>query len=279
LHQRWDLRFTEIQYLPRPDEAQPQRFLYATRIGFGLKIGGEGETVGSRDGQAGERTSALKFWSTDPKSLIREGSGYWKYVPSGADGGTIRFLTGYDYSVRFGMVGRAFDSLIFRPLMGWATAWSFSRLRLWIEKDIDPDLSLRQSLIYLIARLGVAFVWIYQGVIPKLIFRHPSELAMLRAGGVSESAAHAMSLGIGWAEAGIGFILILAWQWRWPIWLTLVAMPFAALGVAINSPEFLIAAFNPMTLNLSIFALSAIALMAARDLPSARHCVRQPPRG
>ena len=51
LHRRWDLRFTDIEYLPRPDEAEPQRFLYATRIGFGwdshefragipLKIGG-----------------------------------------------------------------------------------------------------------------------------------------------------------------------------------------------------------------------------------------------
>ena len=86
-HQRrWDLRFTEIRYLPRPDTAQPQRFRYATRIGFGLKIHGEGESVGSRDGPNGERSSALKFWSKDSKSLIRIGSGYWKYVPSKEDG-------------------------------------------------------------------------------------------------------------------------------------------------------------------------------------------------
>ena len=26
LHRRWDLRFTDIEYLPRPDEAEPQRF-------------------------------------------------------------------------------------------------------------------------------------------------------------------------------------------------------------------------------------------------------------
>ena len=71
LHRRWDLRFTDIEYLPRPDEAQPQRFLYATRIGFGLAIRGEGETVGSRE-KDGARTSALKFSSDDPKSLIRE---------------------------------------------------------------------------------------------------------------------------------------------------------------------------------------------------------------
>jgi hypothetical protein len=32
LHQRWDLRFTRIPYLPRPDPAQPQRFLYVADV-------------------------------------------------------------------------------------------------------------------------------------------------------------------------------------------------------------------------------------------------------
>jgi hypothetical protein len=30
LHRRWDLRFTRIAYLPRPDPLRPQRFLYAS---------------------------------------------------------------------------------------------------------------------------------------------------------------------------------------------------------------------------------------------------------
>src|SRR5262245_58104675 len=91
LHQQWDLRFTDIEYLPRPDPAQPQRFLYKTRIGFGLNVSGEGESVGTHESN-GSRSSALKFWSTDPKSLIRQGSGYWQYIPL-PNG--IRFLTWY----------------------------------------------------------------------------------------------------------------------------------------------------------------------------------------
>src|SRR5215218_7514425 len=47
LHQRWDLRFTTIEFLPKRDEDDPQRFLYETRIRFGLRIAGEGESVGS----------------------------------------------------------------------------------------------------------------------------------------------------------------------------------------------------------------------------------------
>jgi hypothetical protein len=49
LHEQWDLRFTKIEYLPRLSEAEPQRFLYSTRIGFGLKIKGEGESTGTRE--------------------------------------------------------------------------------------------------------------------------------------------------------------------------------------------------------------------------------------
>jgi len=152
LHEKWDLRFTEIRYLPRPDPAQPQKFTYETRVGFGLKIRGEGESVGECHSAGGDRSSSLKFRSADAKSLIREGSGYWKYVPMGTGGAAVRFLTQYDYTVRFGAAGRMLDRGVFRPLLGWATAWSFDRLRLWIEEGIEPAISMRQSIVHFAAR-------------------------------------------------------------------------------------------------------------------------------
>src|SRR5262245_48854977 len=136
LHERWDLRFSRIEYLPKARDAEPQRFRYTTRIGFGIEVAGEGETVGQRDLADGSRASALTFGSADPLSIIREGSGYWKYVPT-SEG--IRFMTWYDYRTRFGLVGRLVDRAIFRPLIGWATAWSFDRLRLWLEQGVDPE--------------------------------------------------------------------------------------------------------------------------------------------
>ncbi|MEC2665308.1 hypothetical protein P9W94_30845, partial [Bacillus cereus] len=41
----WDARFTEISYLEKK-EGEPQKFLYKTKIGFGLEIVGEGESIG-----------------------------------------------------------------------------------------------------------------------------------------------------------------------------------------------------------------------------------------
>ncbi|HLG54924.1 MAG TPA: hypothetical protein VI485_06310 [Vicinamibacterales bacterium] len=65
LHERWDLRFSEIEYLPKEHEAAPQRFRYITRIGFGLEVSGEGESVGETNLEDGSRSSALKFSSRD----------------------------------------------------------------------------------------------------------------------------------------------------------------------------------------------------------------------
>ena len=138
LHTRWDLRFTDIRYLPRTDPSVPQRFLYETRLGFGLCIQGEGETIATREGATGARTSSLRFWSDDPKSLIRVGSGYWQYIP---EPGGVRFLTRYQYATRFGLIGRVLNAAVFEPLLGWATAWSFDRLRLWLEDGLDPGVA------------------------------------------------------------------------------------------------------------------------------------------
>jgi hypothetical protein len=236
LHQLWDLRFTQIAYLPRLDTSGPQRFLYETRIGFGLCIRGQGETVGSHSGPHSERSSALKFWSDDRKSLIRGGSGYWKYIPQP---GSIRFLTRYDYRTRFGWLGRIVDRLIFRPLIGWATAWSFDRLRLWIERGISPANSLRRSLLYGSTRLALAGWWLVA-------------VTLLPAG---------------WL--GLGFMLLLAWHYRWTLLLNSVAVLLALLITNSLTAILVLSSIVAITLSLLGYAIGA-------DLPSARRCLRRP---
>jgi hypothetical protein len=269
LHQLWDLRFSGIQYLPRSSETEPQRFLYSTRIGFGLKICGEGESTGQREDVSGMRTSALKFWSADSKSLIEKGSGYWQYIPT-RDG--TRFLTWYDYETRFGAFGRTIDRLLFRPLLGWATAWSFDRLRLWIDQAISPTMSYRLVAIHALARIAIAFIWAWQGVVPKLLFHSVDERAMLAAAHLSPGVLNA----IGWIEVGLAALALYAWRWRaFFLWNTL-AMVAALVTVAVSSPSYVVAAFNPVTLNVAVIVLSLIGYIAAAQLPSASRCLRQP---
>ncbi|MEV4108190.1 SRPBCC family protein [Nonomuraea sp. NPDC049695] len=137
-HQRWDLRFGRIEYLAPRDGRQA--FRYAT-----LGVSGVGVSTGNRHGPGGGRTSALRFGSRHPLSPIRAGSGYWRYLPV-ADG--VRFLTSYDYRPR----------VLPGWVMWWATAWSFDRLRLWLETGRTPERTLRQALTEAGARAASALL-------------------------------------------------------------------------------------------------------------------------
>ena len=96
-HRRWDLRFTHIDYLDQ-GVGGAQRFRYGVRV-LGVMLSGTGVCAGERRGPDGSRTSALRFASPHPLSLLAEGSGYWRYIPT-REG--IRFLTGYGYRTQPG---------------------------------------------------------------------------------------------------------------------------------------------------------------------------------
>ncbi|MGN6409107.1 MAG: SRPBCC family protein [Curtobacterium sp.] len=129
-HVRWDVRFSEIA--PEPGDADgAARFTYVRRSPV-HDVHGTGVSIGERHRADGTRTSALRFATDDRLSPIRAGRGYWRYVPT-ADGRT-RFVTGYDYDSGWGPL-----DLVVRPLLGWATAWSFDRLRTWLEGGAEPE--------------------------------------------------------------------------------------------------------------------------------------------
>ena len=140
-HTRWDLRFTRISDVTEQTVGAPRTFAYELRLP-GLVVGGTGTSVGERVRPDGTRTSALRFASPHPLSLVRSGSGWWRYVPDGR-GGT-RFLTGYDYTPGWGRLGTVVDRSGFRALVGWMTAWSFDRLRLWLDEGVTPKSAVRR---------------------------------------------------------------------------------------------------------------------------------------
>jgi uncharacterized protein YndB with AHSA1/START domain len=129
LHARWDLRFSAITPVAELDGGY--RFRYERRLPFHTIVG-MGTAVGERHNADGSRTSALRFTTRDRLSPLADGRGYWRYVPTATG---VTFITGYDYAAGWGAL---LDRLVMRRVIGWMTAWSFDRLRIWAETGVEP---------------------------------------------------------------------------------------------------------------------------------------------
>ena len=268
IHQQWDLRFTEIEYLPKNDPTDPQKFLYSTKVGFGIRVDGIGESVATKTKENGESTSVLKFSSDSKISLIKQGSGYWKYVPE-ADG--IKFFTGYDYETRWGLFGKLIDKFIFRPIMIWATAWSFDCLKNWIEKGIHPKQALDAQISALLVNLTLGIIWIYQGLIPKILFTDTGEIEILRQSGLfNENEENILTI-IGIAEIAFGVALIFIHR-KVIQYLNILGLCLLTVGAIFSDLMIFTLPFNPFSLNISMIALSIIAILNFSNLPKASNC-------
>jgi hypothetical protein len=131
LHHRWDLRFSSIT----PTANLPSggyRFRYELRLPMHTIVG-TGTSLGERHRPDGTRTSALRFTTADRLSPLWDGRGYWRYLPRETG---VTFITGYDYHPGW---GRFIDEMVLRRLIGWMTAWSFDRLRIWAETGVPPE--------------------------------------------------------------------------------------------------------------------------------------------
>src|SRR4029078_12456147 len=131
-------------------------------------------------------------------------------------------------------------------------------------------------LVHLIARVALALVFAYQGLVPKLLARHVDEAAMLHDAGVSAGVTHVAVIALGMLELGFAAVLLVAWHRRWPVTVCLRAMLVATAVVGPHSTRSFSAAFSPASLSLAVACLAAIDLLVLGNLPSAARCLRRP---
>jgi hypothetical protein len=119
--------------------------------------------------------------------------------------------------------------------------------------------------VLLISRIALAFSWIYQGAVPKLVCRSSGELELLgHVIPVYEWACKA----VGWmgaAEIVFGMILLFTGRLR-VFWFNIVALVSLLFYVLIFEPYLFAEPFNPLTLNVSLIALSLIAIFELKKV-------------
>ena len=116
--------------------------------------------------------------------------------------------------------------------------------------------------INFIARLTIALVWIYHGLVPKIIYRDWSEMTLLRQAGVDIQFVPALLQTLGLAEIFFGVLVLAQWRGRWQLWATMGIMLGTVLGIARHSPAVFHSDFNPISLNGLMLAMAAIALIS-----------------
>lgn len=272
LHEQWDLRFTSITYLPKENESDPQLFSYKTNVGI-LVVEGWGKSVGEFNGKDGSRTSSLHFGTDQQISIISEGKGYWKYIPGESE--KVTFLTQYDYDTRFGRLGTLIDAAIFRPLIGWGTALSFDVLKRWLEKGESPASQYTRFISYWLITFMFSFVWIYQGLIPKIWLKHPEEVSMAASLLPEAIDASLVVFVMGIGEILFGLIWLFYRKRSWLFKLQMMVFPLLTLSAILAAPHVLTHPFNPLTFNVSLFVLSVIGVKFSRDIPTAKSCKRK----
>lgn len=121
-----------------------------------------------------------------------------------------------------------------------------------------------------LARLVLGFIFIYQGLIPKLIALDKTELylnqlhlAFMVVPVWLTSRLMAQLAGIG--EILLGLAIVIFYRKNWPVWLAIIGLIVLLLDCALLASHLLMQAFNPMTTNVAALALAWIALKPKTD--------------
>ena len=108
-------------------------------------------------------------------------------------------------------------------------------------------------------RWMLAFVFIYHGLVPKLLFPSPVEVQMIEAAGLGLDAQVISSLA-GVAEVLLGLVILFGWFGRWPVVAAALGLLGLLAGVALVAPALLVGAFNPVTTTLPALLLCVLII-------------------
>lgn len=110
-----------------------------------------------------------------------------------------------------------------------------------------------------IARIALGIIFIYHGLVPKILFLSETEVRMIQAHGLS-FPVEAVALVAGIAEIVLGLALLVLQKATWPVALATAALCVLLVDTAIFSPGLLVQAFNPVSTNIAGIALCFIVL-------------------
>jgi len=113
----------------------------------------------------------------------------------------------------------------------------------------------RLARINTIARYTLAFVFIYHGLVPKILWLGPTEIALAAAHNIDGTLVSPI---IGVFEILFGLSIAFFRRSLVPIYIAIVLLIILLVDVALVMPNLLAEAFNPVTINIATIVIAHI---------------------
>lgn len=107
-----------------------------------------------------------------------------------------------------------------------------------------------------VLRVGMAVIWMTEGLIPKVLFQQPLELAVVSNSGLVPMSAPVFLMAMGFAQliSGVLALVLSGKALRWLLMAQVAALVVLPLLVSVQDPLLWFHPFGPMTKNLPIIA-------------------------
>ncbi len=115
--------------------------------------------------------------------------------------------------------------------------------------------------INLISRYGLAFVFFYHGLVPKILWLSPIEIQLVLAHNIYVSAAIISTVG-GVFEILLAGTFIFFTKSLIPIYIAAMLLVLLLIDVCFVMPELLVAAFNPVSINVAALVLCYVVYLS-----------------
>ncbi|MGK8803817.1 DoxX-like family protein [Acinetobacter seifertii] len=120
----------------------------------------------------------------------------------------------------------------------------------------------------------LAFLWIYQGLVPKIIFINADEIFVWQSIGLSFEYSKLAGRASGLGEIIFGLLFVFINQ-KYIHYLSILGLLGLLLLIGFLIPSTLISPYNPIVMNISMISLSVIYLLLLKEQTTYLHKTAQ----
>ncbi len=120
------------------------------------------------------------------------------------------------------------------------------------------------NLINVTSRVTLAFVFLYHGLVPKILWLDSTEILLIELHNLSFDTAHVAMLA-GLFEIVLAVFIVFYKKSLLPVYCSIILFVGLLIGVSIIQPSLLIKAFNPLTMNVMGISLAVIIVLSKKE--------------